>query len=56
MPKIKGFTTKKDMLQQITGAGIAIRLPFSSRGIKCANPPKCKMVDCEGNEIKLRKL
>jgi len=29
MPTIKGFTTKKDIIQQLSDAGIEFKLPFS---------------------------
>jgi hypothetical protein len=31
MPKIKGFTTKGDVLQQIIDSGAEIKLPFKAK-------------------------
>lgn len=56
MHTIKGFTTTKDIIEQLEDAGISIKLPFTAINFKCKKKFKTKFKDSEGKEFNYKQL
>jgi len=53
---IKGFTTKKDLGEQLKSAGAKIKMPFSvnTEFVYTKDVGKLDIYDCDGNLLKKR--